>query len=259
MPVVPQVAPDAPQAAPVAPQAEPVVSDVPQTMPAVPQAAPDAPQVVRVVSDVPQAAPVVSAAPQIEDAAVAGRPPYQVLQQPTPAPTSASTPTSTSTPVVVDKPLPVDDETTDETEEVVVLHAAPVQVAVPEVSGASVQAMSEVAALSAATARTENIVETANQVIEAVVGQIRVTPGFAQGECEVKITLKPTVLDGSEILMSSKDGTLTVCVTPATQEASAAAAAALPRLEAALAEHAPAFHPVSVVLALKKGSRNETV
>ena len=79
------------------------------------------------------------------------------------------------------------------------------------------------------------------------------------GECEVKITLKPTVLDGSEILMSSKDGTLTVCVTPATQEASAAAAAALPRLEAALAEHAPAFHHVSVALALKKGSRNETV
>ena len=144
-------------------------------------------------------------------------------------------------------------------EEVVVLHAAPVQVAVPEVSGASVQAMSEVAALSAATARTENIVETVNQVIEAVVGQIRVTPGFAQGECEVKITLKPTVLDGSDILMTSKDGTLTVCVTPATQEASAAAAAALPRLEAALAEHAPAFHHVSVVLALKKGSRNETV
>ena len=71
--------------------------------------------------------------------------------------------------------------------------------------------------------------------------------------------LKPTVLDGSEIAMSAKDGTLTVSITPATQEASAAAAAALPRLEIALAEHAPAFHHVSVALQLKKGNRNEAV
>ena len=59
--------------------------------------------------------------------------------------------------------------------------------------------------------------------------------------------------------MSSKDGTLAVSITPATQEASASAATALPRLETALAEHAPAFHHVTVALALKKGSRNETV
>ena len=122
-----------------------------------------------------------------------------------------------------------------------------------------VQTAPEVAAASAASARTEAIVETVNQIVEAVVGQILVTPGITHGEGEIKIMLKPTVLDGSEIAMSAKDGTLTVSITPATQEASAAAAAALPRLEIALAEHAPAFHHVSVALQLKKGTRNEAV
>ncbi len=123
----------------------------------------------------------------------------------------------------------------------------------------AVQIAPEAAAISAASARTEAIVETVNHIVEAVVGQILVTPGITHGECEVKIMLKPTVLDGSEITMSSKDGTLTVCVTPATPEASATAVAALPRLETALAEHAPAFRQVSVSLAMKKGNRNETV
>ena len=135
---------------------------------------------------------------------------------------------------------------------------APTVVEVPSTLQ-GVQTAPEVAAASAASARTEAIVETVNQIVEAVVGQILVTPGITHGECEIKIMLKPTVLDGSEITMSAKDGTLTVSITPATQEASAAAAAALPRLEIALAEHAPAFHHVSVALQLKKGTRNEAV
>ena len=98
-----------------------------------------------------------------------------------------------------------------------------------------------------------------NQIVEAVVGQISVTPGIVHGDCEIKIALRPDVLDGSEIAMTSKDGTLTVHITPATQEASTAAAAALPRLEIALAEHAPAFRHVSVALAVKKGKDNEAV
>ena len=137
----------------------------------------------------------------------------------------------------------------------VVVAPSAVEVSAPQV----LQAAPEVASASAASARTEAIVETVNQIVEAVVGQILVTPGITHGECEIKIMLKPTVLDGSEITMSAKDGTLTVGITPATQEASAAAAAALPRLEIALAEHAPAFHHVSVALQLKKGTRNEAV
>ena len=137
----------------------------------------------------------------------------------------------------------------------VVVAPAAVEASAPQV----LQAAPEVAAASAASARTEAIVETVNQIVESVVGQILVTPGITHGECEIKIMLKPTVLDGSEVTMSAKDGTLTVSITPATQEASAAAAAALPRLEIALAEHAPAFHHVSVALQLKKGNRNEAV
>lgn len=150
----------------------------------------------------------------------------------------------------------------DRQEEKAVAAAAHVVVAPPPAEPTAphvVQASPEVAAVSAASARTEAIVETVNQIVEAVVGQIIVTPGIEHGECEIKITLKPTVLDGSEIAMSAKDGALTVHITPATQEASAAAAAALPRLEIALAEHAPAFRQVSVALALKKGKANEAV
>ena len=152
--------------------------------------------------------------------------------------------------------------TVDKPEEKAVAAAAHVVVAPAAVEASApqvLQAAPEVAAASAASARTEAIVETVNQIVEVVVGQILVTPGITHGEGEIKIMLKPTVLDGSEIAMSAKDGTLTVSITPATQEASAAAAAALPRLEIALAEHAPAFHHVSVALQLKKGTRNEAV
>ena len=149
-------------------------------------------------------------------------------------------------------------DATDETEKVAVLQAAPVQVAAPDAIGVSVQATPEVAAVSAASARTESIVDTVNQIVDAVVGQIVVTPSLVQGEGEVRMTLKPTVLDGSDITLTAKDGTLTVAVTPATPAAEQAVAAALPRLEIALAEHAPAFRHVAVALVAKKGKIDET-
>ena len=150
-------------------------------------------------------------------------------------------------------------EAVDESEEVAVLQAAPVQVAVPDaLGGVSVQVAPEVAAVSAASARTETIVDTVNQIVDAVVGQIVVTPSLVQGEGEVRMTLKPTVLDGSDITLTAKAGTLTVAVTPATPAAEQAAAAALPRLEIALAEHAPAFRHVAVALVAKKGKIDET-
>ena len=150
-------------------------------------------------------------------------------------------------------------DVTDEPEEVAVLQAAPIQVAAPEaLGGASVQASPAVAAVSAASARTEAIADTVNQIVEAVVGQMVVTPSLVQGEGEVRMTLKPTVLDGSDITLTAKDGTLTVAVTPATSAAAQAAAVALPQLETALAEHAPAFRHVAVALVAKKGKIDET-
>ena len=126
-------------------------------------------------------------------------------------------------------------------------------------AGIAAQPSGAASAASAASARTEAIVETVNEIVETVVDRISVTPTLAQGDGEIRITLRPTVLDGSEIGISAKGGELTVVVSPATAEAANAAAAALPRLEAALAEHAPAFRHVAVVLAsAKKGRSDET-
>ena len=155
-------------------------------------------------------------------------------------------------------PAPAE-ETGDVAEDAV--QAAPhvvVAVAVPQaVEDIAQQSAQEVAAVSAVTARTEVLVETVNQVVEAVVEQIAVSPALVQGEGEVRMTLKPTVLDGSDILLSAKDGTLAVAVAPATVAAEQAMVAALPRLEMALAQHAPAFRHVEVALAAKKGKVDE--
>ena len=135
----------------------------------------------------------------------------------------------------------------------VVVSTAAVETPAPQV----VQAAPETSVASAASARTAAVVETVNQVVEAVAAQILVTPALAQGEGEIRIVLKQTVLDGSEIRLSAKDGTLTVAIVPATPEAAQAASSALPRLETALAEHAPSFHHVAVAVAAKKGKSNE--
>jgi len=115
----------------------------------------------------------------------------------------------------------------------------------------------EAVAASAATARTEVVVETVEKIVEAVAAQIAVTSGLAHGDGNVRITLKPTVLDGSEISLTAKDGTLSVAIVPATPEAARLAAAALPRLETALAEHVPAFSHVAVAIVQKKGKSDE--
>ena len=113
--------------------------------------------------------------------------------------------------------------------------------------------------VSTMTARTETLVETVNQIAETIVGQIEVTPSIVKGEGKIYITLKPTVLDGSMISLSAKDGELTVAIAPSTPEAETIAAAMLPRLETALAEHASAFRHVAVALTIaKKGKTDET-
>ena len=103
-----------------------------------------------------------------------------------------------------------------------------------------------------APVRTVSIVETVNAVSEAVVAEIAATPAIVRGEGEVRIKLRPSVLGGSEILLSARDGALSVEITPATPEAARMAAAALPRLEEALAAHAHSFNRVAVSLASQK-------
>jgi hypothetical protein len=139
-----------------------------------------------------------------------------------------------------------------------VLQAAPVAVDAPAAPASPAPAASEAVA-AAASARTEAVAETVERIATAVASQITFTPALARGEGEVKITLAPTVLDGSGIALSASDGTLSVTITPATAEAAQTAAVALPQLEAALAAHAPAFHRVAVTLAAKRGVSDETV
>ena len=131
-------------------------------------------------------------------------------------------------------------------------------VAPPSLDAGAVARPSELAA-SAASARTEAIVETVNEIVETVVDRISVTPTLAKGEGEIRITLRPTVLDGSTVSLSAKGGELTVVVAPATPDAAHLASAALPRLEAALAAHAPAFHHVAVVLATSKKGKSDEI
>ena len=117
-------------------------------------------------------------------------------------------------------------------------------------------AQQEIAA-STASARTESIVEVVNNVAEAIADQILVTPSLVRGEGQMIVRLKPEVLDGSEIHLSSESGTLAVEIVPSTQNAAKLATEAMPRLETALAEHVATFRQVSV--SVRKGKVNETV
>ena len=244
---------------PVTPVAAPIVApvvDVPVTPVAVPVAAPIAeePVITPVATETPRRAAepqsvVVETVVRHETIAEGGEVETMAAPRvPRPVPQTPSTPSREVTHVVAKTP--------DEQE--TVLQAAPVVAAPPEYLAASVPLREDGISVAAATARTEAIVETVNKMVEAVVGQISVTPSLVKGEGEVHMTLKPTVLDGSDITLTAKDGTLTVAITPATPEAAQSAAAALPRLEAALAEHVAAFNHVSVALIAKKGKTDET-
>ena len=141
-----------------------------------------------------------------------------------------------------------------------VLVAAPIS-APPADIAAIPQSVEVQQVASIDSARTEAVVskvakavEIVNQIVETIVSEISVTPALAQGDGEVLITLKPTVLDGSELRLTAKAGELTVSIAPTTVESAQIVQQNLPRLETALAEHAPSFHHVAVVIAnAKKG------
>ncbi len=143
--------------------------------------------------------------------------------------------------------------------------------ALPAAPAAQVAAVADIPAVPSVaavqSARTEAIVETVgkaveiiDKIVDAVVSEISVTPSLYRGEGEVRIVLKPTVLDGSEIKLEAKAGELTVSISPATAESAQIVQHHLPRLETALAEHVPAFRSVAVVISsAKKGRSDETV
>ena len=203
------------------------------------------------------AAPIVVAKPGVAARPMEGAAPA-VGARPVLAAMPIAEPSIIAEPVVVKSAMKLPDVEVQNAPEMIMLHAAPISDFVLPAPAAPAMPES-VQQLAASTARTETIVETVNQIVETVVDEISVSSTLATGNDEIKITLRPTVLDGSTIKLSAKDGELTVAVIPATLESASVAAAALLRLEYALAAHAPAFNHVAVVLhSAKKGKPDET-
>ena len=128
-----------------------------------------------------------------------------------------------------------------------VLQAAPVTVSPSAVS----LEVPEVVVASTAAFTAVQI----NEIAEAVAAQIRVEPDLTAGDATVKIDLKPTVLEGSQISLSTQSGALAVEITPASHAVVEAIQNALPRLEAALASHVAEFH--SFTVSMRKERKNE--
>jgi flagellar hook-length control protein FliK len=197
-------------------------------------------------------APVAPVAPDSRPAIIADA---QVVK--TPAAQVAETPVAKSEVASV-KPV-VAGKRTEAPEEVAVIDLSQesARAAVPLREAPFVAAAQQEIAASTASARTEAIVEVVNNVAEAIADQILVTPSLVRGEGQMIVRLKPEVLDGSEIRLSSESGTLAVEVVPSTPNAAKLATEAMPRLETALAEHVSTFRQVSV--SVRKGKANEVV
>ena len=225
-PIAP-VAPTTPTA-PVAPVIEPLVAEKP------------------VVEKPVVEAPAAHAAP-VAKSSVVESPAAPVVEAPV-----AKSELASARPVVAGK-------RTAAPEEVVVIDLSQesARAAVPLREAPFVAAAQQEIVASTASARTEAIVEVVNNVAEAIADQILVTPSLVRGEGQMIVRLKPEVLDGSEIRLSSESGTLAVEVVPSTPNAAKLATEAMPRLETALAEHVSAFRKISV--SVRKGKGNEIV
>ena len=150
---------------------------------------------------------------------------------------------------------PVKDPVKDKKEEPVVVE---VRVPVENPVAAQPAGVSVVVPEDAvATAQTLSIAETVGKIVDAISEQIEIRPSLVGGEGEIVIRLKPTVLDGSEIRLSAKDGILSMEIAPATPQAELVVARSVPQLERALAEHIPAFHGFTVAVRSRGEERKE--
>ena len=191
-------------------------------------------------------APVTPAAP-VAKSPVVESPATPVVEAP-----AAKSEVASAKPVLAGKRTAAPDEVV-----VIDLSQESARAAVPLREAPFVAAAQQEIAASTASARTESIIEVVNNVAEAIADQILVTPSLVRGEGQMIVRLKPEVLDGSEIRLSSESGTLAVEVVPSTPNAAKLAMEAMPRLETALAEHVSTFRQVSV--SVRKGKGNEIV
>ena len=127
--------------------------------------------------------------------------------------------------------------------------ALPVSFAVPDVSApAAAPTAAPVTAVEAVVAAftpsVTRAVEPAQVLVEAaraVADTLLVTPGLLRGEGEIRIQLRPDVLDGTEIHIAVAGRQLTVAFTPPTHELAALIEQSRPQLTAHLAERIHAF------------------
>ena len=249
--------------APVAPDSRPATVATVQVTPASPVATPAVESPAAPVATPVVESPVASAAPDSRPVTVA-----EVSASPA-APIAKSPVASSPVAPVVEAPVAksevaaarpvVAEKRTAAPEEVVVIDLSQesARAASPLREAPFVAAAQQEISASTASARTEAIVEVVSNVAEAIAGQILVTPSLVRGEGQMIVRLKPEVLDGSEIRLSSESGTLAVEVVPSTPNAAKLATEAMPRLETALAEHVSAFRKISV--SVRKGKGNEIV
>ena len=140
--------------------------------------------------------------------------------------------------------------------------ALPVSLAVPEVSApAAAPTAAPVTAVEAVVAAftpsVTRAVEPAHVLVEAaraVADTLLVTPGLLRGEGEIRIQLRPDVLDGTEIHIAVAGRQLTVAFTPPTHELAALIEQSRPQLTAHLAER---IHSFQIAVDVRRRVRSE--
>lgn len=140
--------------------------------------------------------------------------------------------------------------------------ALPVSFAVPEVSApaaaptaAPVTAVEAVvAAFTPSVARAVEPAQVLVETARAVADTLLVTPGLLRGEGEIRIQLRPDVLDGTEIHIVVAGRQLTVAFTPPTPDLVALIEQSRPQLTAHLAER---IHSFQIAVDVRRRVRSE--
>ena len=140
--------------------------------------------------------------------------------------------------------------------------ALPVSFAVPDVSApaaaptaAPVTAVEAVvAAFTPSAARAVEPAQVLVEAARAVADTLLVTPGLLRGEGEIRIQLRPDVLDGTEIHIVVAGRQLTVAFTPPTPDLVALIEQSRPQLTAHLAER---IHSFQIAVDVRRRVRSE--
>lgn len=137
------------------------------------------------------------------------------------------------------------------------LQAAPMAVPVQVVEGAPVtEEVGAVAAVDAtrvaavaAASGSDILLEAANAVVETMM----VSPGLMRGEGEIRVMLKPEVLEGTELTIRVAGGTLTVEFMPTVERVAELLVANQPQLVQHLTERIHSFQ-IAVNVNPRRGS-----